>query len=525
MRGILTDSLSLLKDILSSSNLSDRVKSQTLYSFIESALYNQGISQRMSVTAPSMPSPSSRQRWNPKPYQKRAIKLLLSQASVGLFLDPGLGKTSVCLAALKILKEKGMIRKALIIAPVRAIYNTWPDEIKKWEEFKDLSFTIVHGTHKAYNLGVQSDITLINPEGVEWLITHGSKDASATSANVVGNYDVLIVDESHRFKNSQTKRFKSLKPLLPGFGRRWILTGSPVPNGLEDLFGQIYILDLGRALGRFITHFRKEYFHLAGYNLYDWQPNPDAWEKVTEKISPLILQLSAEDYLQMPELVNLQSLVRLPHSVMQTYLSLENEFYGRLGGGEEFAVGGPAAAGIKLRQIANGFIYQNESALDIHDEKLQALESLLEEIGQKPVLILYEFQRDKERILEKIKGCEVLGGGASPVREQALIQGFNSGTVTRLAGHPGSMGVSLNLQGSCYHVVWYGIPWNLEHYDQAIARVWRQGQSSKHVYVHHIVARGTKDEEVMGVLKEKDRTQQGLLKALNTHRRENYGEE
>jgi hypothetical protein len=417
-----------------------------------------------------------------------------------------------------------MIQRVLIIAPLRAIYNTWPDEIKKWEEFKDLSYTIVHGSQKGYNLGVQSDITLINPEGVEWLITHGSKDAGATSANVIGNYDVLIVDESHRFKNSQTKRFKTLKPLLLGFSRRWILTGSPAPNGLEDLFGQMYILDLGRALGRFITHFRKEYFHLAGYNLYNWQPNADAWEKVIEKISPLVLQLSAEDYLQMPALTNLTTLVKLPHSVMQTYLSLENEFYGRLSN-VELAVGGPAAAGMKLRQIANGFVYQNERALDVHDEKLQALENLLEEIGQKPVLILYEFQRDKERILEKINGCEILGGGTSPIREKALIQGFNSGTVTRLAGHPASMGVSLNLQGSCFHVVWYGIPWNLEHYDQAIARVWRQGQSSERVFVHHIVAKATKDEEVMLILKEKDRTQQGLLTKLAKHRRENYGEE
>jgi SNF2 family DNA or RNA helicase len=515
-RDIRTDSLSALKDILSSLNSRDPLSDLILYNYIGYECYKVEVSPHTGRTTMLKLYESSPLHWNPKPYQVRAIRLLLSQASVGLFLDPGLGKTSICLAAIKILLQKKMIRKVLIIAPLRAIHNTWPDEIKKWEEFRELSFTIVHGSQKAYNVGVPSDITLINSEGLEWLLT--------ATGGTLSQYDVLIIDESSRFKNSQTKRFKMLKPLLDGFARRWILTGTPCPNGLEDLFGQVYILDLGRSLGRFITHFRRDYFHLAGYNLYDWKPNKDAWEKVTEKISPLILQLSAEEYLQMPELVNVTTLVTLPSSIMKVYESLESEYYAKLQD-VELVAGSPAIVGQKLRQIANGFFYQEGKAIDVHDRKLQALESILQELGPKPVLILYEFNRDKERICSLIPECKILGGGLSPKEESAIIKGFNDGSITRLAGHAGSMGISLNLQGVCQHVVWFGIPWNLEHYDQAITRVWRQGQTHDHVFVYHIVAKSTKDEEVMLVLGEKDRTQQGLLKRLSAHRRDNYGED
>lgn len=398
------------------------------------------------------------------------------------------------------------------------IYNVWPNEIEKWEDFAGLSHTIVHGAEKAHNVALLRDIYLINPEGVPWLF------ASEVGKRLLEEIDLLVIDESSKFRNSQSKRFKSLKPLLPLFKRRWILTGTPVPNGLEGLFGQIYILDLGRSLGRFITHFRREFFHLGGYSLYDWQPNPDAWEKVTERISPLVLQMSAEEYLEMPELVNLSVPVTLPSSVRILYDNLDEEFIGNWEG-VDFVGGTKAIVGVKLRQIANGALYDEDHTwTELHQEKLGALESLLEELGGSPALVLFEFNHDRERILARFRDLPTLGSGIKPETEADYIRRFNLGEIPILLGHPASMGHGLNLQGACHHIVWFGIPWDLEYYDQAVARVYRQGQTSSRVFVHHIVAKDTKDEEVIKTLDSKDRTQQGLLKRLSRHRRENYGE-
>lgn len=394
--------------------------------------------------------------------------------------------------------------------------TTWPAEIEKWEEFKELSFTIVHGAHKAYNLGLPRDIYLINPEGLEWLFT------SEIGRQRLQHVDLLVIDESTTFKNSQTKRFKLLKEWLPGFKRRWILTGSFHPNGLEDLFGQVYTLDLGRSLGRFITHFRREFFHLGSVNLYDWQPNEDAYEKVTERVSPLVLQLSAEDYLTMPTLMSIIREVTLPSKVRQLYSELEENFITA----DESIVGGTrAVVSGKLRQVANGAIYEEDGTYRVlHDEKLGALESLLGEISS-PVIILYEFNHDRERILSRFPDMPVLGAGVTPKRMAELTSRFNAGHIPRILGHPGSMALGGNLQDACHHVIWFGITWNLLFYDQAIARVYRQGQQSTTVFVYHIVAKDTKDEEVMKALDGKDRTQQGLLRALSKHRQDNYGED
>lgn len=467
----------------------------------------------------SEPSTSSKPHWNPKQYQKRAIKLLLSQASGGLFLDPGLGKTSTVLATIKILREKNLIRAALIVAPLRVATITWPEEIEKWDEFKELSYTIVHGAHKAYNLALPRDIYLINPEGLDWLFN------SDIGKRRLEHLDLLVIDESTKFKNSQTKRFKTLKSFLPNFKRRWILTGTIIPNGLEDLFGQIYILDLGRALGRFITHYRKEFFYLAGYGLYDWRPKPESWQVVTERISPLALRLSAEEHLEMPELVNVRTTVVLPETVMTGYRNLEEELLDL-----ELGVLAPtqAAVGMKLRQIANGAVYESQEVtgregwVELHTAKLDALGDLLEEIGPQPVLLLYEFSHDRERIRQSYPEFEFLGSGTSVEAAQDISRRFNSGELLRLAGHPASMGHGLNLQGACAHVIWFSIPWNFEHYDQAFRRVYRQGQRAKTVFVYHIVAKDTKDEEVMSVLLTKGATQKDLNERLSAHRREHY---
>ena len=366
-----------------------------------------------------------------------------------------------------------------------------------------MTYAILHGKQKEAMRASEAQIHLINPEGLKWLLTSGKSN----------DYDVLIIDESSKFKDSQTQRFKLLKNYLHLFKRRWILTGTPAPNGLMDLFGQMYILDLGRSLGRFITHYRREFF-IPDFTGYNWTPQPNAFGRIVEKISPLILQLSAEEYLKMPELDYRMISVSLPPEVMIQYRSLEDQFIAQMSSGEIVAANAAVASG-KCRQVANGAVYNEDGSwVQVHNEKLDALECLLEELNGHPVLVLYEFDHDRQRIVDHFQHiCDLRGKTGKGLDE--AINSFNSGSISVLLGHPASMGHGLNLQGACHHVIWFGITWNLEHYDQAIARVYRQGQKSDHVIVYHIVAKDTLDEKVVKTLSSKDRVQQDLLKAIN----------
>lgn len=408
----------------------------------------------------------------------------------------------------KILKQRGLINKALIIAPLRPVYKVWPDEIKKWGDFSEIRYTILHGSKKESALQTAADVYIINPEGLKWLFSHKN----------LPEWEVLIVDESTRFKDSSTQRFKVLKPFVQRFTRRWILTGTPAPNGLMDLFGQLYILDLGRSLGRFITHYREEFFVPSGYGGYDWKPRPNAFEEIVERISPLILQMSAEDYLSMPELIVRQVEVTLPPAARKIYNTLEEEFIASLEDETELIALNAASAGTKLRQIANGAVYTGkETWSTLHDEKLDALEGLLEELNGHPVLLLYEFTHDHDRIMRRFGHITSIRN-ATPANFEKAIDLFNVGRIPVLLGHPQSMGHGLNMQGACHHVIWFGMTWNLEHYGQAIARVWRQGQENEHVFVYHIVAKDTKDQDVSKVLSRKDRNQGNLQSALKERR-------
>lgn len=463
------------------------------------------VSQSTGQTQPSAQLPS----WKPHGYQEKGIKLLLGQGAAALFLDPGLGKTTTCLAAFKILKKLGYAAKLLVVAPLRPCYKVWPDEIKKWAEFSELSYTILHGKNKEENLQKDVDIYIINPEGLAWLF-------SAKVNCINPQFDILCIDESSKFKNSTTQRFKLLKPLLNSFARRWILTGTPVPNGLTDLFGQIYILDLGASLGRYITHYRREFFDQSGYGGYEYTPKSDAFTRIVERIKPLVLQLSAEDHLNMPAIVEQNIAIDLESSVMKLYRQVENAFYAEMESGDKIVAANAAVSGGKCRQIANGAVYTNAEHhyQEIHDGKLDALEDLVEQLGGKPLLVLYEFQHDRERILKRFPGAEVLGSGISMKRTDDIIDRFNAGKISILLGHPDSMGHGLNLQGSCHHICWFGITWNLDFYDQANARIYRQGQKADSVFIYHLVASGTLDEKVLKVLTAKDRSQQTLLSAL-----------
>lgn len=450
------------------------------------------------------------QTWTPHDYQIRAVKLLLSQGSAGLLLDPGLGKTAIALAAYKVLKSKGYVSKGmLVIAPLRPCYNVWPNEIEKWAEFNGLTYAVIHGGDKAEMLALDVDIHIINPEGLKWLfnpLAHHRKD-----------WDILCVDESTKFKNSTTQRFKLMRKHFPRFTRKWILTGTPMPLGLQDLFGQIFILDDGAALGRYITHYRAKYFYSEPWNPYQYFPQEGAFEEVIEKIDPFVLRLAAEDYLDMPPVVQETIYVDMPEPAREKYNDIEQDFITQIEEGTIIAANS-AVAGGKCRQICNGALYINKEHewADIHREKLDALGDLIEQLGGAPALIMYEFNHDKERILGRFgSDLPVLGGGTSAGKSDQYISEFNEGKHPLMICHPASMAHGLNLQESCHHIIWFGITWNLEHYDQSVARINRQGQEFP-VFIYHILARDTLDDRVAEVLKEKDHNQKKLFSCLTT---------
>lgn len=448
--------------------------------------------------------------YTPHDYQKRAIKLMISNGCAGLFLDPGLGKTSISLAACSLLLSKPVIHGVLVIAPLRAIYDVWPTEIQKWKDFNHLTYTILHGAEKLERLhNAETDFYFINPEGVPWLVEQLLKLPLSEWP-----FDVLLVDESTKFKNGTSQRFKALRKVLGKFRRRYILTGTPMPNGLLDLFGQIYILDLGNSLGSYITHYRNNFFYSTGFGGYTWEPREGAMEDITELIAPLVLRMRHEDYLSLPPLVKQYYWVDMPADAREKYEQMEEEFI--LEVGDDVVISpSAAAAGMRCRQIINGAIYTNpaeEEYVVIHDAKMEALKDLVEELSGQPLLLFYEFNHDRDRLIKELKWPAL--GHQSAKKDSELIKLFNKGALPGLIAHPGSAGWALNLQEACCHVGWFGLTWNLEHYDQAIKRVWRQGNQAAKIIAHHICVRNSLDERVVGTLRSKDKTQNKFLEAI-----------
>lgn len=450
-------------------------------------------------------------KWVPKPYQLAAVKFLLQNCHAGIFLDPGMGKTSITLATLSYLVKANPATRVLIIAPIRPMYKVWPDEVKKWDEFRNLSFTILHGDDKDDRLNELSHIYLINPEGLKWF----------DSKNGWGRLhpDILVVDESTKFKDYSTSRFKLLKPFLRHFNRRIILTGEPAPNGYEDLFGQMYVCDRGGALGQYITHFRAKYFFQTGYGGYDYKLMPGAKEAIQEKIRPYVMRLAAEDHLDMPELIFNDIKVELDAKSMKIYKAFEDEFLAEVNDSVIISLNS-AASGSKCRQVANGGVYDDKHvAHHVHDVKTQALVDLVEQLQGSPVLVFYEFQHDLERIKREFKSAPCLTGMSGTVLDQC-IDAFNRGDIPVLLAHPASAGHGLNLQSACHHVCFYGLTWDLDLYHQSYKRVWRQGQPSNRVFVHRILADGTLDAAVVKSLYHKDATQAEFLNAIKYGRQE-----
>lgn len=450
-----------------------------------------------------------------------------------------LGKTSATLAAIKFLKKRGLISKVLIVAPLRVCYSVWPREIEKWDDFRDLTYTILHGSDKEDNLEEDVDIYLVNPEGLDWLLkaqkTKTAKGKTRVDVDLRRwkklGFDTLVVDELSKFKHTQTNRFKGIKHVLPTFQRIWGLTGSPAANGLMDLFGQCYILDQGRTLGPYITHYRMKYFDKS-YDGYSWVLREGAEKEIYQRLKPLVLSMKAEDHLDMPAVVENNIIVDLPEDVMEIYRHLEDDLIAKIEDKVVVATNA-AAASTKCRQVANGGVYIDQEVealvrlpktkrdwVDLHTAKVDALADLVEELQGSPILVAYDFGHDLARIQEKFgKDVPYIGGGVTPKRSTQLEQMWNNKELPILFGHPQSIGHGLNLQEAGNHVAWLALTWNYELYDQFIRRVLRQGNASKRVFVHHFIAKGTIDHAILAAVKSKKNGQNALFQALKGLRR------
>lgn len=477
--------------------------------------------------------------WTPHAYQKKAVKFLLEHAAGALFLDPGLGKTSITLATIKMLKQKKVLDKVLLIAPLRVCYSVWPKEVDKWSDFNGIKVVVLHGPNKDELLKVEADVYVINPEGLEWLL-QVKKTKTPTGKTKVDvdlrrwkalGFDTLVVDELSKFKHTNTNRFKAIKLVLNTFRRRWGLTGSPASNGLLDLFGQCFILDQGRTLGPYISHYRMKYF-VPSHDGFSWNIREGAEQEIYERLNPLALRMAADDYLDMPTLIENNIRVDLPEPVRVVYDQLEDDLIAKLND-KVVVASNAAAASMKCRQVANGGIYIDPEVeslvklpkskrewVNLHTEKVDVLADLIEELQGSPILVAYDFEHDLDRLRERLgQDVPYIGGGVSAKRSAELEKAWNAGHLPVLLGHPQAMAHGLNLQEVGHHVCWHSLTWDFELYDQFIRRVLRQGNKSKKVFVHHIMARGTVDEVVLAAVKSKRKGQNALFDALKKLRK------
>jgi hypothetical protein len=403
-----------------------------------------------------------------------------------------------------------MVRGALIIAPLRPAYLVWPAEVKKWTEFSGLSVAVLHGPDKDKKLKQDHDIYVINPEGLPWL------EAKLRTMKS-WPFDMLVVDESSQFKNSTTVRFTTLKKLLDRFRRRYILTGTPAPRSLLDLYGQMYLLDMGASLGFYYSHFRSKYFYQSDYLGFKWDPMPGAEQRIYNALGNKVLRMDARDYLELPELIFNDVWVTLPKDARKAYYEMEKVLCTQIEAGMVTAANAGVAMG-KCRQIASGGIFITEDKWEhIHDEKTKAVEELLDGLSGKPALIAYEYRHDLARLLKALgDDTPYIGGGVSTQTATAAARKWNAGELSALLGQPQSMAHGLNLQESGGAVIWHTLTFNYENYDQFIRRVYRQGNTEQRVVVHRILAEGTVDEDVVRALETKENNQNALFSALKS---------
>jgi SNF2 family DNA or RNA helicase len=493
---------------------------------LKSAISKRSATTLSGPTAKKTRFNTSKPHWKPHGIQRKGIKWLLENAAAGLLFDPGLGKTSTTLGAIKILDKTDMLVQVLIIAPLRVCYTVWPGELDKWDDFKGLTHAIVHGPKKKQALNSGAQILLINPEGLKWLFSQPEWKQMKLTIR-------LVVDESTKFKNTNTLRFKLLKAQLRYFVSRWILTGTPAPRGLLDLFGQMYIVDMGLSLGQYITHYRNAFFDPTGFGGYTWEPRHDSEAKIAKRIKPYLLRARAEDFIDLPDVLETNVVINLDEKARKLYTDMEDELFSVLDGKELSAANAAVASG-KCRQITGGALYVHDEVkklvksdryIEIHDEKLDALVDLLEQRQGKPTMVAYEFKHELERITKALAKAgfgkvPYIGGGVSAAAGDALARRWNDGDLPVLLVHPDSVSHGLNLQG-CEGgdtLVFYTTTWDYEKYDQLVRRLRRQGSKSKKIFVIRLVAAATVDLIVLKSTNKKRGVQDSLLNTLQRYR-------
>ncbi len=446
-------------------------------------------------------------KYQPHDYQSYATEFILEHPMAAILLQMGLGKSVITLTAMRELFRRGEIRKALVIAPLRVARDTWPEEIRKWDHLKDLTFSVAIGSpdERRKALAVSPQITLINRENVPWLVQHLGKRF---------DYDMVVIDELSSFKNWQAKRFKALMAVRPLVKRIIGLTGTPSPNGYVDLFAEYRLLDMGQRLGRFIGRFREAYFvpdRWGNGQVFTWKLRDGADEAIREKIRDITVSMKSVDHLKMPECVMNRVMVHMDKRERKQYETLKDHLFLRVLNGDgihEIDARNASVLCGKLCQLANGAVYSDDAKVArIHDRKLDALEDLIESANGNPLLLAYWFQHDLWRMKERFPDIRVL-------RSSEDIRDWNAGKIPVAAVHPASAGHGLNLQAGGSTLVWFGLTWSLELYQQTNARLWRQGQKAETVVIHHLVTEGTIDERILQALEKKDRSQESLMNAI-----------
>ena len=444
-------------------------------------------------------------KYNAHDYQKYATKFILQHPIAAVFLEMGLGKSVITLTALfDLILDQFVIGKVLVIAPLRVARDTWPSEIQKWDHLKGLKYSVVVGTaaEREAALMQQADIYIINRENVDWLVN---------KSGIPFRVDMIVIDELSSFKSYQAKRFKSLLKVRPFVKRIVGLTGTPSSNGLMDLWAEFRVLDLGQRLGRYITHYRNAYFTPDKRNaeiIFSYKPLPGAEEQIYKRIGDVTISMKSCDYLKLPECVINEVPVYMSEKEQEVYDRFRDDMVAKIKGKEIDAVNAAVLSG-KLLQMANGAVYDDEkNSLLIHDRKLDALEDLIEGANGKPVLVAYWYQHDAERIKSRFDVREI--------KTSKDITDWNNGDIPVAIVHPASAGHGLNLQTGGSTLIWFGLTWSLELYQQTNARLHRQGQTDT-VIIHHIIAKGTIDENVMKALRQKEKTQNALIDAVKAN--------
>lgn len=450
-------------------------------------------------------------KYQPHSYQEYATDFIEANPISCLLLDMGLGKTAITLTALSnLLFDRFEAHRILVIAPLRVARDTWPEELRKWEHLSDLRFSVVVGTEAERKAAIwkQADIYIINRENVQWLIEE---------SGLHFDFDTVVVDELSSFKSHQSKRFRSLMKARPKVKRIVGLTGTPSSNGLMDLWAEFRLLDMGQRLGRFIGQYRTDYFvpdKRNGQVIFSYKPLPDAEHRIYDKISDITISMKSTDHLKMPELVTAEYPVRMSEDERERYDEMKRDLVLQIPDGE-ITASNAAALSNKLCQMANGAVYSDGGDFHrIHDRKLDALEDLIESANGKPVMVSYWFNHDRERIAERLCNRHI---PFLQLDTADSIKRWNDGELPVALIHPASAGHGLNLQSGGSTLVWFGLTWSLELYQQTVARLWRQGQTAKTVVVQHIITKGTIDERIQKALSDKNNTQSALIAAVKAN--------